>query len=172
MYISSRTPDGDWNTCRVCGHHCKIVPACTPSRDAPCPRCGTLLWFEVQDSELVQVSGAEPSTAKPYEWPSFVAKVSDLPPTFLAEVEALLQPLIRGPQKSKPVREPSMQAARLIERLLRRGEKKFGMPWFWQRWAIHQIQDPYAAERLLALLHSARSWRELLTAWKQERIEA
>ncbi len=157
MNISSRTPNGDWNSCPVCGHHCKIVPACTPSRDAPCPRCGALLWFE-------------PPAAKPYEWPSFVAKVSDLRPTFLADVEALLQPLITGPQQPVISREPAAQAARLVTRLLRRGRKKFGSPWFWQRKAIMQINEPRQAERLLALLHEARSWHALLAAWRREHV--
>jgi signal recognition particle GTPase len=33
------------NVCPVCGHHVRIAPS-QPAGDAPCPRCGHLLWFE------------------------------------------------------------------------------------------------------------------------------
>ena len=42
--ISSRTPEGDPNQCPICGHHVRIEPS-IDTRDAPCPRCGHLLWF-------------------------------------------------------------------------------------------------------------------------------
>jgi len=44
MTISSRTPEGEPNTCPVCGRHVHIEPS-TPFSDAPCPHCGHLLWF-------------------------------------------------------------------------------------------------------------------------------
>ncbi|MBO0701275.1 MAG: hypothetical protein J2P46_22950 [Zavarzinella sp.] len=44
MTISSRTPEGDPNQCPICGHHVRIEPS-LDTRDAPCPRCGHLLWF-------------------------------------------------------------------------------------------------------------------------------
>jgi len=44
MTISSRTPEGDPNQCLVCGHYVRIEPS-PGTRDAPCPRCGHLLWF-------------------------------------------------------------------------------------------------------------------------------
>jgi hypothetical protein len=44
MTISSRTPEGDPNQCPICGHHARIEPS-IDTRDAPCPRCGHLLWF-------------------------------------------------------------------------------------------------------------------------------
>lgn len=44
MTISSRTPEGDPNQCPVCSHHVRIEPS-LDTRDAPCPRCGHLLWF-------------------------------------------------------------------------------------------------------------------------------
>ena len=44
MQPSSRTPEGDDNTCPVCGGHVRIEPS-RPPGDAPCPHCGTLLWF-------------------------------------------------------------------------------------------------------------------------------
>ncbi len=44
MQPSSRTPEGEDNTCHVCGHAVRIEPS-TPPGDAPCPHCGTLLWF-------------------------------------------------------------------------------------------------------------------------------
>jgi hypothetical protein len=44
MTISSRTPEGDPNQCPLCGHHVRLEPS-LGTRDAPCPRCGHLLWF-------------------------------------------------------------------------------------------------------------------------------
>ena len=41
---SSRTPEGDQNVCRVCGHSFCLDPS-RPPGDAPCPHCGTLHWF-------------------------------------------------------------------------------------------------------------------------------
>jgi len=42
--ISSRTPEGASNRCPVCGHEFRMEPS-RPFGDAPCPACGTLLWF-------------------------------------------------------------------------------------------------------------------------------
>jgi acyl carrier protein len=44
MTISSRTPEGVPNHCPVCGAHVCVEPSATTG-DAPCPRCGQLLWF-------------------------------------------------------------------------------------------------------------------------------
>jgi acyl carrier protein len=43
--ISSRTPGGSApNRCPVCGAKLRVEPALLHG-DAPCPTCGTLLWF-------------------------------------------------------------------------------------------------------------------------------
>lgn len=42
--ISSRTPEGVPNHCPVCRTSICIAPS-QPPGDAPCPNCGTLLWF-------------------------------------------------------------------------------------------------------------------------------
>jgi acyl carrier protein len=42
--ISSRMPEGVPNHCPVCNSDLCIEPS-QPSGDAPCPTCGTLLWF-------------------------------------------------------------------------------------------------------------------------------
>jgi acyl carrier protein len=44
MSISSRTPDGEPNRCPICGARVIIQPS-LGSGDAPCPRCGHLLWW-------------------------------------------------------------------------------------------------------------------------------
>jgi acyl carrier protein len=44
MIVSSRTPEGVPNHCPVCGTALRIEPS-QPLGDAPCPRCGHLLWF-------------------------------------------------------------------------------------------------------------------------------
>ena len=54
MVISSRTPEGQPNHCPVCGSHLRIEPS-DPAGDAPCPRCGHLLWFAWEDLGDVQV---------------------------------------------------------------------------------------------------------------------
>jgi acyl carrier protein len=49
MNISSRTPEGQSNTCPVCKSVVCIEPSLALENvrcsDAPCPNCGTLLWF-------------------------------------------------------------------------------------------------------------------------------
>lgn len=49
MAISSRTPEGQPNTCPVCKGVVCVEPSLAlgnaPCCDAPCPNCGTLLWF-------------------------------------------------------------------------------------------------------------------------------
>ena len=54
MEISSRTPEGQANHCTVCGSHMKIEPS-DPAGDAPCPRCGHLVWFTWEDLGDVDV---------------------------------------------------------------------------------------------------------------------
>jgi len=44
MLISSRTPEGKRNHCPICNADVCIEPS-RPPGDAPCPRCGSLLWF-------------------------------------------------------------------------------------------------------------------------------
>jgi hypothetical protein len=50
MAASSRTPEGEANYCRVCGHEVCVEPS-TPARDATCPFCGCLLWFDEIDAD-------------------------------------------------------------------------------------------------------------------------
>jgi len=44
MNISSRTPEGMPNRCIICGKPVHLSPS-KPTGEAPCPRCGVLLWF-------------------------------------------------------------------------------------------------------------------------------
>ena len=44
MNVSSRTPEGRWNACPLCGHEVRIEPS-LDFGDAPCPHCGSLLYF-------------------------------------------------------------------------------------------------------------------------------
>jgi hypothetical protein len=58
MVISSRTPEGRPNHCPVCGTDLTIEPS-DPAGDAPCPRCGHLLWStwgELGDEEVVKLT--------------------------------------------------------------------------------------------------------------------
>jgi anti-anti-sigma factor len=54
MVISSRTPEGRPNSCPVCGSSVSIEPS-DPAGDAPCPRCGHLLWFAWEDLGPIQI---------------------------------------------------------------------------------------------------------------------
>jgi hypothetical protein len=50
MTISSRTPEGEDNCCPVCAKESTLEPS-RPPGDAPCPHCGTLLWYSSPDVE-------------------------------------------------------------------------------------------------------------------------
>lgn len=52
MTISSRTPEGQPNTCPMCNSAIRIEPS-QPLGDAPCPKCGQLLWFKRRRDGLV-----------------------------------------------------------------------------------------------------------------------
>jgi hypothetical protein len=52
MVISSRTPEGEGNVCRVCRNEFRIEPS-RPPGDAPCPCCGVLNWFPTPPVEQV-----------------------------------------------------------------------------------------------------------------------
>lgn len=54
MGISSRTPEGNTNCCPVCGKKVLITPS-KSTGDAPCPSCGSLLWFVVREDEVLFV---------------------------------------------------------------------------------------------------------------------
>ena len=53
MIPSSRTPEGTPNRCPICGRSVRIEPSSFPTNDAPCPRCGHLLWFAEASTDLV-----------------------------------------------------------------------------------------------------------------------
>jgi anti-anti-sigma factor len=54
MAICSQTPEGQANRCHVCGSEVKIEPS-DPAADAPCLRCGHLLWFTWEDQGEIEV---------------------------------------------------------------------------------------------------------------------
>ena len=55
MTISSRTPEGESNRCPICNHRVRIEPSLA-TRDAPCPHCGHLLWFDPVPGNAVVVT--------------------------------------------------------------------------------------------------------------------
>jgi hypothetical protein len=61
-----------------------------------------------------------------------------------------------------------VQARRLVGRLIRRAEGRLGQPGEAVAAELAAVREPYHAERLLSLLHQARTWPELLTAWRAE----
>jgi anti-anti-sigma factor len=54
MAISSQTPEGQPDRCPVCGSEAKIKPSGLAG-DAPCLRCGHLLWFTWEDLGEIEV---------------------------------------------------------------------------------------------------------------------
>jgi acyl carrier protein len=44
MIVSARTPEGDPAVCPICGTVTHVEPSLYYG-DAPCPSCGSLLWF-------------------------------------------------------------------------------------------------------------------------------
>ena len=54
MSISSQTPEGQPDRCHVCGSEVKIESS-GPATDAPCLRCGHLLWFTWEDLGEIEV---------------------------------------------------------------------------------------------------------------------
>lgn len=59
MMISSRTPEGQPNSCPLCGADVVLEPSILIG-DAPCPHCGQLLWF-IQSPETTRLFGARQS---------------------------------------------------------------------------------------------------------------
>jgi len=47
MIVSSRTPEGLPSECPLCGANANIEFS-DPAKDAPCPKCGHLLWASAQ----------------------------------------------------------------------------------------------------------------------------
>lgn len=61
MNVSSRTPEGLPNHCPIC--HSEIRIECSvPWGDAPCPQCGSLLWFVVssENARFYELDSVEP----------------------------------------------------------------------------------------------------------------
>jgi hypothetical protein len=64
MTISSRTPEGEPNCCPVCGRYLEVEPS-TPPGDAPCPHCGSLVWYPGVNGKLVPDVGEPIVLTKP-----------------------------------------------------------------------------------------------------------
>lgn len=86
-----------------------------------------------------------------------------------ASAAAVLAERPKRDQGQPTVRAPEVQAARLIGRSIRRGEKRFGAISRAFRAELAAVNDPRHAERLLSLLPSANSWGEWLAMWHAER---
>jgi hypothetical protein len=64
MNISSRTPEGDPHRCPICGNDLRLEPS-QPSGDAPCPSCGSLLWFPAAMLSPPTVPSPRPASVEP-----------------------------------------------------------------------------------------------------------
>jgi hypothetical protein len=78
MRTPSRTPEGHPNRCLICGNEVVIEPSDNESHrpDAPCPHCGSLLWFR---EGSVEVSRPKSKYDKIREW---MASCAETPKTF------------------------------------------------------------------------------------------
>ena len=52
MRPASRTPEGQPNECPICHSQQRIAASEFPTRDATCPNCGRLLWFDESTSNV------------------------------------------------------------------------------------------------------------------------
>jgi signal recognition particle GTPase len=84
MTISSRTPEGQPNRCPVCGQRLRLSPS-WPSADAPCPSCGSLVWFS---RARVRRAKVEPPSAVDFTLEDFRKHLEQLKRTgAIGEVE-------------------------------------------------------------------------------------
>ena len=68
--ISSRTPEGSPSHCAVCGNQLAMESSVVPMRDAPCPHCGCLLWFQESGTTSFRIptTDADPDWAQLFDW--------------------------------------------------------------------------------------------------------
>ena len=87
--ISSRTPEGRPNHCPVCDAEIRIEPS-QPAGDAPCPRCGVLLWFrESSDGMHCYESSLIESIRK--RLAGFVGEMLGVSPRLTVDSQAFLE---------------------------------------------------------------------------------
>ncbi|HUY90768.1 MAG TPA: acyl carrier protein [Pirellulales bacterium] len=140
--ISSRTPEGRPNRCPVCGESVCIEPS-LPLGDAPCPQCGTLLWFcdspegvhcyeasliESIRNLLARIFGA--SRVPPADSPEFLE--ASLGSDSLDVVELVMEledefGIVVSPEEAARIRTIA-DAAELIERLTKQADDRKSEP--------------------------------------------
>ncbi len=114
MVPATRTPEGDLNHCPICGHTIRIE-ASRPPGDAPCPHCGTLLWFvDRVPTEATNNSGL-PLPQIVTAWEFGVQAIRR------GEVDTGLE-VLQNVVAHRPNDLPQRKALRAIERELRKRE--------------------------------------------------
>jgi hypothetical protein len=113
MVISSRTPEGWPNKCPVCLKPFRLEPS-DPAGEAPCPHCGSLVWFSRSGhDEIVQPSAFEclvPDRSLPIRKTRAPYRLSRIAST----CGWLLRPLVR--RWSKGRRERALSELQLLMR--------------------------------------------------------
>jgi signal recognition particle GTPase len=74
MTISSCTPEGRPNRCPVCRRRLRLSPS-WPSADAPCPHCGSLVWFPTMSTPRAT---AGPATGSDFTLEDFRKQLAQL----------------------------------------------------------------------------------------------
>lgn len=88
MGIASRTPEGDPNTCPVCGNRLVLEPS-RPPGDAPCPSCGCLVWFEPSEEEMQRRVWLERTDRTKADLARLLERIEELLPSISKERRAL-----------------------------------------------------------------------------------
>lgn len=143
MVISSRTPEGWPNKCPICGNDLRIEPS-PRTLDAPCPKCGHLLWF-APSGEVVPVLNASrsrfessPTDLADLEIPDYVIEL--LPQSVALENRVL--PLAET-QDSLVVAVADPSDIETIEKLRFILNRKIGVIHVPEEWLRDQLRQHY-----------------------------
>jgi predicted RNA-binding Zn-ribbon protein involved in translation (DUF1610 family) len=98
MSVASRTPEGLPNRCPLCGAEV-IIPPSVPAGDAPCPKCGHLIWFDNRAARLFAATESRPTNVGAFldrhrhdiDWNEFRATIAEWSHDELTECVGLLK---------------------------------------------------------------------------------
>ena len=136
MGPSTRTPEGEPSQCPVCGQRVWVDPS-RPPGDAPCPKCGTLLWFGEEPDRLPDGRPKQCPVCEHLVWADPAKEPGDTP---CPHCGALLW---FGEERVPPVAAPApppITAWQYGLKLLNRGDVESALALF-QNVVVHQPAD-------------------------------